>query len=87
MPYSHPPVRLKFKRYTLDPDRDEKAVERCFRDAIRECGDRRLHFREMDDGSEEDAREWQSGKAFLAVVPATHGKSFFSPPPSYKPFI
>ena len=64
-------MTLKLRDFLLDPARNESDVEECFRQAVRDCSDRRKH--DTDVPQDEDT-VWESGASFLAVRPWQEGK-------------
>ncbi|CAF9911508.1 MAG: hypothetical protein ALECFALPRED_007344 [Alectoria fallacina] len=76
VPFSNPPVNIKFKDYELDPDRNETDVDKCFQKAMMACSDREKHFTEM----EQDANvQWDSGDVVIEIMPR-RGVSQTRPP-------
>ncbi|KAL9065259.1 MAG: hypothetical protein Q9161_008338 [Pseudevernia consocians] len=66
VPFSDPPVNIKFKDYEFNNDRNETDVDECFRKAMRECSDRAKHFTVM---TEDESKSWESGDVFLDLLP------------------
>lgn len=68
VPFSDPPVKLKFQYWKLNPDRNETEVGECFQEATRECSDRAKRSTKMI------KRGWESGTIILGIVPWKGGR-------------
>ena len=75
VPFSDPPVKLKFQYWKLNPDRNETEVGECFQEAIRECSDRAKRSTKMI------KRGWESGTIILGIVPWKRGRCLQNLPP------
>ena len=69
-----PPMNLKFKFYELDSNRNPIDVDKCFQQAMTECGEREKQFIEM---KEDESQGWNSGNIFLDILPRKEGKDYF----------
>lgn len=67
-------MNLKFKFYELDSNRNPIDADKCFQQAMTECGDRERKFIEM---KEDESQGWKSGNIFLDILPQKEGKDHF----------
>ncbi|CAD6575573.1 MAG: hypothetical protein ASARMPREDX12_007381 [Alectoria sarmentosa] len=66
VPFSNPPVNIKFKDYELQLDRNETDVDKCFQKAMMACSDREKHFTEMEAYK---LVRWDSGDVLIEIEP------------------
>ncbi|CAD6586878.1 MAG: hypothetical protein ASARMPRED_002860 [Alectoria sarmentosa] len=66
VPFSNPPVNIKFKDYDLQLDRNETDVDKCFQKAMMACSDREKHFTEMEAYK---LVRWDSGDVLIEIEP------------------
>ena len=77
VPFSNPRININFKFFYFDPDRNEIQAQECFRQAIRDCGDRRKHLKEMEDGD----WKWRNGDVLLGMPLNNKGMGPWNPAP------